>query len=212
MALLDRIFGNNNDYEEDYVNEEDEESEEDEDNEEEDDNPTGFGDDDENQDGYSGSPEVDPNALPFDDMEEDGEDEDGDEDSGSSGEGKSKKKKKGKDKNSKNDDGKTKGKVQVKKNSSKAALRKNALKYGCLPNPEGYCPHCKQYSMFKSMRFGDKMLIEGPSTLILKSKWTTFYCMNNACKHNWKSGWCVRCAGDRYIGKKVPMKRVLNKD
>lgn len=216
MALLDRFFGNHDEYDDDeesYLNnDEDDEEGDDDDEEDDDDNPTGFGDDDDNPDGYGGTPEVDPNASPFGDEDEEDENRDDDGEGSSDEKDKKNKKKKKKGEETDKDNGKTKVKGKVKKPSSKAAMKKNAISYGCLPTAEGYCPFCKEYSMFKSMRFGDKVLVEGPVALIAKQKISTFYCMNKACKKNWKSGWCVRCAGERYFGKKLPMKRILNKD
>ena len=99
------------------------------------------------------------------------------------------------------------------KNQKKKVLKhfskSEAIKYACHSTAEGYCPFCHQMSMSKSDRLGDRFWI-GSASFILNSKISTFYCFNPKCKHNYRSGWCVRCAGERYIGKAFPMKRVLN--
>ena len=213
----------NRDYEYEYKDGDDEYEDGDEDADEyedgddgDDDNPTGFGDDnnptgfgdDNNPTGFGGSPEDDFDT-PFDDDQEG----DGNEDVNRNNKN-DKKDKKDKKKKNQDDDANQKGKanVKVKKNSSKAQMRKDALKHACASSPEGICPSCHQMSIFKSRRIGDFTFMQLPITIITRGgqKVTTFYCFNRKCKKNYWSGYCYRCAGDRFLGKKALMKRILN--
>ena len=219
MGFLDRILGHGGNYDDDVEDEdEDDEDDEEEGDEEDDENP--YGDDDENEDGYSG--DLDPNDPnnpdnPFNNEEEQEGKEDGEDSGDSEGEdGKDKKKKKKKDKEGKNKkDAEGKGKIKVEKPNAtvpKSVIRKNALRYECLPNPEGTCPFCHQFTIVKSFRMGDKLLVTLPILIVSKNKVNTFYCMNPRCKKNWKSGWCFRAAGERFIGSKLPTKRIFNQN
>ncbi len=223
MAILDRLFGRGTNYDDDFYDEDDEDDDEESEDDEDDENP--FGDDDENEDGFSGDPDLnDPNnpdnLLNFNE-EETFDEEDDDKDKDDEGNDKDDKKKKKKKKDDKGDKGNNKkdvegkGKVKVQHANArvpKSIIRKNALSYECLPNPEGTCPFCHQFTIVKSMRMGDKLLVTLPILVVARNNVNTFYCMNPRCKKNWKSGWCFRAAGERFIGAKLPTKRMFNKD
>lgn len=220
MAILDRLFGRGTNYDDDIYDEDDEDDDEESEDDEDDENP--FGDDDENEDGFSGDPDLnDPNnpdnLLNFNE-EETFDEEDDDKDKADEGNDKDDKKKKKDDKGDKGNNKKDvegKGKVKVQHANArvpKSIIRKNALSYECLPNPEGTCPFCHQFTIVKSMRMGDKLLVTLPILVVARNNVNTFYCMNPRCKKNWKSGWCFRAAGERFIGAKLPTKRMFNKD
>lgn len=220
MAILDRLFGRGTNYDDDFYDEDDEDDDEESEDDEDDENP--FGDDDENEDGFSGDPDLnDPNnpdnLLNFNE-EETFDEEDDDKDKDDEGNDKDDKKKKKDDKGDKGNNKKDvegKGKVKVQHANArvpKSIIRKNALSYECLPNPEGTCPFCHQFTIVKSMRMGDKLLVTLPILVVARNNVNTFYCMNPRCKKNWKSGWCFRAAGERFIGAKLPTKRMFNKD
>ena len=220
MAILDRLFGRGTNYDDDIYDEDDEDDDEESEDDEDDENP--FGDDDENEDGFSGDPDLnDPNnpdnLLNFNE-EETFDEEDDDKDKDDEGNDKDDKKKKKDDKGDKGNNKKDvegKGKVKVQHANArvpKSIIRKNALSYECLPNPEGTCPFCHQFTIVKSMRMGDKLLVTLPILVVARNNVNTFYCMNPRCKKNWKSGWCFRAAGERFIGAKLPTKRMFNKD
>lgn len=107
------------------------------------------------------------------------------------------------------------GSVQNRKPKFNAALaKKEAIKKGCSPVPEGICPGCHKRSIFKSYRPMDLTIFTGLVALVTfgSSRMSTFYCMNRRCKFSYWKNYCFRCAGDRWVGAKVPWKRISSTD
>ena len=95
-----------------------------------------------------------------------------------------------------------------------AIARKNALVKGMAPRAEGICPVCHKRSIFKSYRPMDLALFTGLVALVTagSSRISTFYCMNRKCRVSYWKNFCFRCAGDRWVGGKVPWKRIAGVD
>ena len=95
-----------------------------------------------------------------------------------------------------------------------AIARKNALLKGMAPRAEGICPVCHKRSIFKSYRPMDLALFTGLVALVTagSSRVSTFYCMNRKCRVSYWKNFCFRCAGDRWVGGKVPWKRIAGVD
>lgn len=95
-----------------------------------------------------------------------------------------------------------------------AHAKGSALRKSMAPKPEGICPVCHKRSIFKSWRPMDIALFTGLVMLVTagSSRVSTFYCMNRKCKVSYWKNYCFRCGGDRWIGGKVPWKRIAGVD
>lgn len=105
--------------------------------------------------------------------------------------------------------------VNAQKGKYNAVLaRKDALVKAMAPRAEGICPVCHKRSIFKSYRPMDLALFTGLVALVTagSSRISTFYCMNRKCRVSYWKNFCFRCAGDRWVGGKVPWKRIAGVD